>query len=620
MSDDALDALAESHGIQIAFISEMGERQVIDDAAKRALLTVLGVDPDGGERGGFDESEGAGSQACALPPSLEGRRFWGVSCQLYALRSERNLGLGDFRDLADLAAVAAREGASFVGVNPLHALFFADPGRYSPYSPSSRRFLNPLYLAIDALDGGEAAIAALRREKPELFAALSGDLVDYRAVGAVKRALLDRLFEARRASLGGEEAFAAFRKDGGEALADFALFEAISEAEVGEGRHAGWHSWPEGLQDRQGDEVSAFARENEERILFHLWLQFEADRQLAAAQTRAREAGMAIGLYLDLAVGVSPDGSETWADPSLTVRTARVGSPPDMFNSSGQDWGLAPLSPKVLAERDYKPLRDAFDALTRHAGAARIDHAMGLARLWWIPETAKSSGGGYVRYSLAGMVGAVADASRRNSCLVIGEDLGTVPPGFRHAMETANILSYRVVYFERHNGPAFLPPEAYPPLSLACVSTHDLATLAGWWKGLDVKLRAETGTQDETATRRDLAERARDRTALIIALKEASVLPEHYDRLASGEDELPGEMPQDIAEAVHRFVARTPSMLVSVQLEDMVGAEAQPNLPGTTDQYPNWRVRSAVTLDDLPTDPRFAAIAAALRHERPNPA
>nr|WP_232845525.1 4-alpha-glucanotransferase [Aurantimonas marina] len=567
--------------------------------------------------GSFDEAQDVPTRRCSLPEAIASNRAWGAACQLYSLRSNRNLGIGDFEDLAKLAQLAADEGASFVGVNPLHALFMADPGRYSPYSPSSRRFLNPMYIAIDQLAGGPEAIARLRSEEPGLFDDLDGDLVEYLAVGQVKRALLKRIFVGRIDEIRADQAFDRFCAGGGESLAGFALFEAISQQQVEAGAHAGWHSWPAALQDRDSAEVARFAEDNADLVLFHHWLQHEAEEQLAEAQARALAAGMSIGLYLDLAVGVAPDGAETWADPSLTVGAARVGSPPDMFNSQGQDWGLAPLSPKALAERNYKPLRDSFEALTRNAGAIRIDHVMGLARLWWIPDGVASSGGGYVRYPLGAMVDAVAAASEANACLVIGEDLGTVPPGFRHNMEAARILSYRVLYFERHRETEFLPPSAYPKLALACVSTHDLATLAGWWQGADIALRAAMGTQDAAATERDRDSRRHDRRALAVALAEEGILPDDLRPAVAGTDDLPAELPAELAVAIHRFVARTPSVLVTVQLDDMVGAERQPNLPGTTDQYPNWRIRSDIPIEDLPGNERFRALAAAMREERP---
>ncbi len=615
MSD--LDRLAESHGIQIGYVSELGERVVISDAAKRNLLAVLGVDPDGGDYGRFDEAADTPSKRCAVPEVLFAEKAWGVTCQLYALRSARSLGLGDFEDLARFAEIAAEAGASFVGVNPLHALFMADGNRFGPYSPSTRRFFSPMYLAVDKIAGGGAALARARDAAPDAFAALNGDLVDYPLAVGLKNRVLRALFDENHAAIRTDESFERFVAGNGEPLRDFALFEAISAKMVADGRHAGWHSWPDDWRRRASPAVDAFADgAGADDVLFHLWLQYLCDEQLAAVQRRARGAGMRIGLYLDLAVGVAPDGEETWADPDLTVGSARVGSPPDMFNANGQDWGLAPLSPEALAQREFRPLKHSFDTLTRHAGAVRIDHAMGLARLWWIAEGTRSAEGGYVRYPLGRMVDTIADVSSRNNCIVIGEDLGTVPPGFRSTMADSNVLSYRVLYFER-NGGTFIDPSLYPELSLACVSTHDLPTLKGWWNGSDVALREEMGTQSAERSEEGRQERVRDRNALFMALKESGVLPERFERAASGEDPLPDEFEPDIADAVHRLVARTNSILVAIQVEDMIGSNRQPNLPGTTDQYPNWRIRLPVALEDLAAHPGFQSAAAAMRSERP---
>ncbi|WP_182086915.1 4-alpha-glucanotransferase [Aureimonas sp. ME7] len=616
MTSERLETLAESHGIQTRYVSELGEPKRIDDAAKSGLLKVLKVDPEGGEHGEFEHAEHRPSLACAVPEHLRGRRAWGVTCQLYSLRSHRNLGIGDFEDLARLAEIASVEGASFVGVNPLHALFLADPGRYSPYSPSTRRFLNPFYLAIDALPGGLEVVDAARGEA-DVFEGLDGELVDYGAVGALKGRLLRAVFDTLRATLDGDGDFRAFLEKGGDALRDFALFEAISHRMRAEGGSAGWHNWPDAFHARGGETVRAFEAAHADDVRFHEWLQFECDRQLGAAQARAKAAGMAIGLYLDFAVGVSPDGAETWADPELTVRDARVGSPPDMFNSAGQDWGLAPLSPRALAERHYAPLSAAYDGLMEHAGAIRIDHAMGLARLWWIPEGVSSKDGGYVRYPLGEMVDAVARVSQDTSCLVIGEDLGTVPEGFRDTMLDSNILSYKVLYFERWKDGLFKATGEYPERSLACISTHDLATLAGWWQGADIRLRAETGRQDEAATERDLKERERDRQTLLAALRHENLLPPELVSAAEGKADLPSALDEELALAVHRFGARTRSMLFAVQMEDMILSQKQPNLPGTMDEYPNWRIRSDILLEDLGADERFQTMARAMRLERP---
>jgi 4-alpha-glucanotransferase len=615
---DRLDELARSHGIQTRYISEHDEPTDIPDEAKRGLLKVLRIDPESGAIGDFATKKHEATRRCALPTGMCDRRAWGLACQLYGLRSSRNLGIGDFEDLAHLAELAARAGAAFLGVNPLHALFLADPRRVSPYSPSTRRFLNPLYIAVDRLPGGEGAISALREDDPAAFAGLDADLVEYGAAASLKARLLRRLFDERNAE--SEQGLESFRKENGDSLRSFALFEAISAHETRAGGHAGWKGWPGDLQHRHGEAAARFECEHANDVRFHEWLQFIADRQLAHTQARARAAGMRIGLYLDFAVGVAPDGADTWADPDLTVRDARVGSPPDLFNAEGQDWGLAPLSPEVLAARGYAPLAEAYDASMRHAGAIRIDHAMGLARLWWIPASGKAAGGGYVRYPLGAMIDTVAAASQRNGCIVIGEDLGTVPEGFCPAMESANILSYRVLYFERAKSGEFFPPGAYPELALACISTHDLATLSGWWTASDIALRAETGRQTEEARERELQDRERDRKALLAALDREGLLPPEHAEILSGERPMPVVLGEDLAAAIHRFGARARSLMFAVQLEDALLTARQPNLPGTTEEYPNWRIRYDVTLDQLADDPRFQAITRAVREERPETA
>ncbi|WP_108395478.1 4-alpha-glucanotransferase [Devosia submarina] len=610
-----LDNLARSHGIQIQYTSQIGETVDISDEAKRALLKVLRVDPDDDQLGSFKDKAPDAPLSCALPSQVLGKRLWGVTCQLYALRSSRNLGIGDFEDLARLAELVGGVGADFLGVNPLHALFLSDPERTSPYSPSTRRYLNPLYIAVDRIEGGDEAQQRLRKTHPKLFEMLGGELVDYAASNVVKVKLLRQLFKSLAPSLSGE--FEKFCQEGGDGLRSFALFEAISEHEVAFGGGAGWNRWPGDMQQRDSDAVKRFEDEHEEDVRFHLWLQFVAETQLAQAQARAKQAGMQVGLYLDFAVGVAPDGAETWADPELAVRDARVGSPPDLLNSEGQDWGLAPLAPQVLASRGFKPLADAYVALMKNAGAVRIDHAMGLARLWWVPASGKPKQGGFIRYPFGAMLDTVAKASQQTNTVVIGEDLGTVPKGFREVTKKARIFSYRVLYFEKDEDGAFIPPEAYPELALATISTHDLATLAGWWKAADIHLRAETGRQSEKDTKAALEERTQDRMALLQALGRAGLLDEQYAAVVSGGQELPQELGEVLFRAIHRYAARSSSALFAVQLDDMLMSQTQANLPGTTTEYPNWRIRTGCSLEELGANPAFISLAEVLREERP---
>jgi 4-alpha-glucanotransferase len=363
--------------------------------------------------------------------------------------------------------------------------------------------------------------------------------------------------------------------------------------------------------------VSRFAAEHPEDVRFHKWLQFIADTQLKQAQVRAKQAGMRIGLYLDFAVGVAPDGFDTWSDPELTMREARVGSPPDIFNSEGQDWGLAPLAPQVLAARNFKPLADAYLAVMKNAGAIRIDHVMGLQRLWWTPASGKPANGGYVRYPFGAMLDTVAAAAAETGAIVIGEDLGTVPEGFSEAAQEAGVFSYRVLYFEKDEDGAFRRPDDYPRLALSSISTHDLATLAGWWQGSDIKLRMETGRQTEEDVEGAMRERDADRRALLRALKQAALLPSEYERLISAEAPLPQQLDEELFRSIHRFSARAASLLFAVQLDDLLMSQRQANLPGTTDEYPNWRIRVPCSLEDLGENTFLKVLADDLGSERP---
>ena len=383
----SLDQLAEAHGIALSYVGETGGRRLVGDGVKRALLTSLGIDAGDENRiaraiARAPPREPAPGKAppCFVPPFLRPGRCWGIVCQLYALRSSRNLGIGDFQDLAVLCEIAAAAGADFVGTNPLHALFIAEPDRCSPYAPSTRRFINPLYIAVDHVDGAGEALAGLPHGVVQ--ALRNAELIDYGAVGRLKREILRRAF----AISGNRRDFARYRRETGPELQQFATFETLSCAMRERGYGSGWHSWPMEYRNSRSPAVTAFVRANASRIDFHAWLQWICAVQLTSAQARARAAGMRIGLYLDLAIGVSPDGAATWGDRKLVVPTARIGAPPDLFNAQGQDWGLAPMSPAVLRERDCEPFVRDIEAVMHFAGALRIDHAMGLQRLYWISE------------------------------------------------------------------------------------------------------------------------------------------------------------------------------------------------------------------------------------------
>ncbi|BAI73574.1 4-alpha-glucanotransferase (plasmid) [Azospirillum sp. B510] len=547
-----------------------------------------------------------------------GGRSWGIGLQIYSLRSEQDWGMGDFRDLAGFAEVAGRLGAGLVGLNPLHALFPADPNHIGPYSPSSRQFLNILYIdpasvpEFSAPEGAGADDLHERIEAPAFQAALSAarraELVDYPAVAALKLPLLEALhtrFRALPDDAPRKAAYAAFRREMGTALDRHALFDALHEHFFRQDSAQWmWRNWPAAFQNPQSAEVAAFAAEHADRVDFFAWAQFEADRQLGEAAGRGRAAGLAMGFYRDLAVAAHPGGGSAWADPSMLVQGANVGAPPDQFNLKGQNWGLAPLSPLGLREAAYRPFVELLRANMRHAAALRIDHVMALQHLFWIPED--GSDGAYVAYPFHDLLRIVALESRRSRCVVIGEDLGTVPEGFRPALERAGILSYRVLYFERTADGGFKPPGDYPAGSMATVSTHDLAPFKGFWTGRDLDWRQRLGLYPDDASRdKDRWDRGVDRWRLLQALSREGLRPDSYPT----ED---GAQPfrVELSVAVHAFLAHTPSRIVMVQIEDAVADDEQPNLPGTVDQHPNWRRRLPCKLEELESNNDFRLIIA----------
>jgi 4-alpha-glucanotransferase len=458
----------------------------------RRLLALEGDLPWGYHRleiepGGAEMSLVVTPGRCWLPPGLDdGRRLWGIAVQLYLLRSAANWGIGDFGDLRNLVELAASRGADVIGVNPLHAMFTDDPEHASPYSPESRLLLNILNIDVAALPELNLCPEAWRLIESEAFvrelsACRAQHLVDYAAVTTLKLTALELLFEAcRTAPDGARWHFQEFRSERGEVLQRNCLFQALREHFAKEDHaHADWHAWPVEYQDPASPAVDRFATENRLRLDFLTWLQWVADEQLAAAA--ARERGMAVGLYRDLAVGADRAGAETWADAATVVSGAQVGAPPDIHNPAGQNWGLPPFHPRALREEGYRSFVELVRANMRHAGGLRIDHVMGLQHLYWIPEGKPPSGGAYVQYPIEDLVGILALESHRHHSLVVGEDLGTVPEGFRERMAQANILSYRTLFFEQNMETGdFLAPEEYPRRALAVVGSHDLpARLVG---------------------------------------------------------------------------------------------------------------------------------------------
>jgi glycogen operon protein len=523
---------------------------------------------------------------CYLPDDLSaGHRRFGVAAHLYTLRRAGDQGIGDFTTLRRFAELAAEQGAAMVGLNPLHALFGGARERASPYHPSDRRFLDPIYIDVAALDDLPAqGVSAL--SETVLANLRAPTSVDYPAVWALKSAHLQQRFRAF-AGLSPQHPlardFAAFVERGGASLERFACFEAISEAHGLDFRAR----WPSALRDPADPQVAAFATAQAERLRYHMFLQWLSDRQLGAA---ARAGHLALGFYRDLAVGTASDGAEAWAESGNLVGGVSVGSPPDPFSESGQLWHLPPLNPLRLAETNYRPFVEPIAANMRHAGALRIDHAMGLARLFFVPDGARPSEGTYVAYPLEDLIGQLALESQRHRCLVVGEDLGTVPEGFRERLAQANVLSYRVLWFER-DAMGFKKPDAYPAKAVACVSTHDLPTLAGWWSGADIAERQRLGLIDGERVPAELTARAAEKLELANTLVDSGVL--------AGLPALDAPLSPDFAAAAHAYLAQAPSVLVMAQADDLAGEASAVNLPGTDTERPNWRRKLHVDIEGL---------------------
>lgn len=565
---------------------------------------------------------------CYSPDALAGEgRVWGLAVQLYAVRSQRNWGMGDFTDLRTLVDIAARAGAGIVGVNPFHALFPHNPAHASPYSPSSRQFLDVLYIDVEAVDDYAECEAArnLVQEtafQAQLCALRATELVEYEGVAAAKFQVLELLYlNFRQRHLAAEDqrgrAFRAFQAAGGEALQRQALFEALQQHFfVSDASNWGWPAWPESYRAPDAEAVARFAALHPERVEFFEYLQWQAELQLAAVGRCSWEHGLGMGLYQDIALGVDRGGGEAWASQNLYALGASLGAPPDDFNLKGQDWGLPPMIPQHLAEAGYMPFVATLRANMRHCGALRIDHVMGLMRLFWIPDGGTPATGAYVEYPLDDLMGIVALESRRNRCLVIGEDLGTVPDAVREAMARYGVLSYRLLYFEKQQDGVFRPPAAYPVQALVAVSTHDLPTLEGYWRGNDIDTRTRLGLFPSLDVRQQqIVTRDRDRAQLLAALGREHLLP------AAPRDHPAGniEMSAELARAIHLYLARTPSQVMMVRAEDIIGQTEQVNLPGSTTEYPNWKRKLPLDLDEWLADPRFVALAGALRTVRGSP-
>jgi 4-alpha-glucanotransferase len=583
------------------------------------------------------ELEFAGTESCALlvaperihePARLgQGGKVWGVAVQLYTLRSENNWGIGDFSDLAEVLRLAAGAGADFVGINPVHALFPSDPMSYSPYSASSRHALNVLYIDVMAVpevrESAEAqALLATATFKKLLEQVRAATQVEYPNVSALKLPVLESAFEVfhrRHLAVNSARAreYQAFMAQGGPALQAHALFDALDRhfrRQLGTG--AGWHNWPAEYQDPRSEAVRRFAVEHAYDVDYFGWLQWLAATQLAKVRAQARELGLSIGLYGDYAVGVNASGSETWSDQTLYCMGAAIGAPPDPLGVAGQEWGIPPQDPRALRRAAYAPFAALVRASMRHCGALRLDHVMALFRQWWVPRGFKSVDGGYVHYPLEDLLGVVALESQRNECLIVGEDLGVVPDEIRRALPQFGVYHYKVVMFEQKQG-EFVAPGDYLRHALATVTTHDLPTLRGWWAGYDIDLWEKLGFYaDASVGVHARAERAQDRQRLLRALRREGLWPEDTSIEMSDSPPPAPAYSAVLARAIHVYLGRTRSALVTVQLEDMIGMLEPVNIPGTSSEYSNWTRRMTASAREIFARPEVQELCLAMKASR----
>ncbi|MBP2337710.1 4-alpha-glucanotransferase [Saccharothrix coeruleofusca] len=619
--NDELAALAEAHGVATWYEDANRERAEVDEDVVVAVLAQLDVDastPEAVRRalaaprpaprtlvlregdvldepgsvvledGGEVELPAAlplgyhrlGERTVvvaprALPPVP---RTWGWMLQLYSMRSNGSWGMGDYGDLAAVAERSARElGAGVLLVNPVQAVSPTHPVERSPYSPSSRRFANPLYLRVTDLpafaradDRTRARVLALRPDNDT-------ELIDYDAVWAAKKAALELLWRQEEPE-----------EPTGE-LRDFARFCALAEVHGPD-----WRTWPEEQRD------PATATPDHDRVVFHAWLQRLCESQLAAARAAAHNAGMSVGIVHDLPVGVHPGGADTWAVRDAFAADVRVGAPPDAFSQLGQDWNLPPWRPDRLAEQGYEPFRAVLRSVLRHADGIRVDHVAGLWRLWWIPPGEPAKRGTYVHYDAEAMLAVLTLEAHRAGAVVVGEDLGTVEPKVTEALHAHGMLSSAVLWFQREYDlpdQPLVPPEKWRPTAMASISTHDLPTAAGFLAGEHVRVRAELGLF-EGPPEGEYEAAAAERDQLVELLRQEGVLDD------------------DLVIAFHALLAKAPSVLLLSSPQDALGEVRQPNLPGTVDQYPNWRIPLPVPLEAVFADPRVRAAAAALRAGR----
>ncbi|GEA06517.1 4-alpha-glucanotransferase [Alteromonas sp. KUL42] len=564
-------------------------------------------------------------QACYTPdPIKAGKKIWGLSVQLYCLRSEKNWGIGDFSDLALLIEKSASVGADFIGLNPIHALYPANPNACSPYGPSSRRWLNYLYIDVTAVEGYEddsvKAVVGSDEFINTLEHARQVEHVDYEAVAHIKLAALKAVFEVYdakylRKNTKQNKAFKAFVEAGGESLDMLAVYDALQSHLKAQGKDSwGWPVFPKEFKDYHNPAVAKFKKANSQEVKFYLFLQWIAAEQLETASNKATEAGMTIGLYRDLAVGVSEGSAEIWGNKDLYCTDASVGAPPDILGPLGQNWGLPPMDPRKLYKQGYQPIIDLFASNMASSGSLRIDHVMALLRLWWVVKGDNAKDGGYIYYPVDDLLGILALESHRNQSLVIGEDLGTVPEEIRSKLADNGVYSYRVFFFEQAEDGGFFSPSHYPVQSMSTLTTHDMPTLIGYWHCLDLELGKDIGLYPTEEILQTLyADRHENKQAILDTLHGHGSIGEHV-----GRDVNHTGMNRDLNCGMQVHMAGGSSALLSLQLEDWLEMDKPVNIPGTFDEYPNWRRKLTQNIESMFERQDINELASKLTQARKN--
>lgn len=563
---------------------------------------------------------------CYSPKEAGAERVWGYAVQLYSLKNNKNWGLGNFSDLEEVVSSAANAGASVVGLNPLHALYYSNSAHISPYSPSSRSYLNVLYIDITKIDNYAHCSAIHKRinEKnfiEQLTQLEKNELIDYSHTASLKQEILELLFEdffqhKETLYINSFQAFEKYLESEGENLHLYATYEALYEYfSLNFPNTYTWKKWSLEYQSPQSASVKTYQKANAKRILFYSFLQWIAHKQLSAVKDLTEAENMPIGLYLDLAVGCDGGGFDVWSEQSLYAKGASIGAPPDTMNNLGQDWGLTPINPVKLRESGYKALITALRSSMKYAGAIRIDHILGLMRQYWVAPGMKASEGIYISFPFEEILSIIALESKRNNCIVIGEDLGTVPEGFSEHMQSYGLLSYKIFFFERwwETG-LFKRPEIYSDKAIVTASTHDLPTIKGWWMGRDLQWREKLSLYPtEELGIKDRSDRILDRERLISALQDFNLLTEDQTPSLS-----PPEINKALTIAVHEYLASTPSPIHLIPLEDALDIIEQVNIPGTIDEHPNWKQKLSIDVKAIWNDEGLKVIAARMKKIRSN--